>query len=89
MADSHKDTVPTVPLNVPTIIEPPTAPTTPPECQQEEFIASKHIQKPSQRVLDILETNSTLPHGIQTPTNMQPPESNNNTTIVLEGVTFP
>ena len=43
MANSCKDTVPTVPPNVPTIIEPPTAPTTPPERQQEEFIASKRI----------------------------------------------
>ena len=48
MADSPKDTVPAVPPNVPTIIEPPMAPTTPPEHQQIEAITSKHIQKPSQ-----------------------------------------
>ena len=48
MADSPKDTVPAVPLNVPTIIEPPMAPTTPPEHQQIEAITSKCIQKPSQ-----------------------------------------
>ena len=84
MADSHKDTVPTVPLNVPTIIEPPTAPTTPPECQQEEFIAYKCIQKPSQRVLNILETNSTLPLWHSNPHQHATPR-NNNTTIVLEG----
>ena len=85
MADSPKDTVPAVPPNVPTIIEPPTAPPTPPEHQQTEATTSKCIQKPSQWVLDILESNSTLPCGIQTPTNMQPPESEQNDTIVLEG----
>ena len=79
MADSPKD------MNVPTIIEPPTAPTTHPEHQQMEAMTSKYIRKPSQRVLDILESNSTLPCSIQTPTNMQPPESEQNNTIMLEG----
>ena len=43
MANSPKETAPAVPQNDPTIIELPIAPTTPPECQQEEPTTSKHI----------------------------------------------